>query len=647
MLLQKWTYRILLGSTVIVSLLSLFSILQNPLRAQSDIALFIDPGRRILIGEVPYIDFFTVTLITIQYLYVIPVAIAQLLGVNTISVWMVGLWLLMVMSMYMSYRLSKLIFKPPYPSDLALIIPFCIAFVSWILLFPNDFGQREHLFALYAIPWLLLRFCVWEGHKFAPLPLFVFGFVVGIIATVKPYYILILGCIELYWFLRNRSLRPLKSFDVYGFVSFGIVFAGLLLLNPNVLSGMLDTIISQLSGAQWHRKITDPDYARQLYFQIPVLISVVLLIICGLQNGWFSRLLGGFAFFSLMGGANVLMQAGSNPYLHIPLWMGVLICIGLVMMISVFNQNSTTQLNFVHYGFVIFLLLFAVLNTVIDWNQLTGLPLKAPKPLREVVETYTKPGDEVLFIGQFGVALPWLHVAGRLQAGSMMDAWVIPKDDDPTLGTEQTLQNYIRVTRNDLNKLHPMVILDMAEAFSVDYLFREYQLYDLLESNYVYLETIDYRYKVYLLAGSPPQKDIQFKLGDEFTLYSWKTPAQDELLYKCESLNITTWWNPHDVSDINKYTLHVDLIDIDTQIPVINTFKRIGNLSDYTSHNSIVDAQEIDIPCDAEDGQYNLILSLENMEEEGGVLLPVIDSNGADYGQYIFFGEYTVGSLEE
>ena len=645
--MQKWSYRLLLGSIVIVSLLSLACILENPLRAQSDIALFIDPGRRILMGEVPYIDFFTVALITIQYLYVIPAAIAQILGVNTISIWMVGLWLLMVMSMVMSYRLSKLIFQPPYPSDLALIIPACIAFVSWVLLFPNDFGQREHLFSLYAIPWLLLRFCVWEDHKFPSIPLFIFGFIVGIIATVKPYYILILGCIELYWMLRNRSLRPLMSFEVYGFVSFGLVFVSLLLLSPDVLSGMLDTIISQLAGAQWHRKIIDPLFSRQLYFQIPILIGFVLLIISGIQNTRLSRLLGGFACFTLMGAANVLMQAGSNPYLHIPLWMGALICIGLVLITAVSHENNSPQLSYVYHGFIAILVLFAGLNTVVNWSELTSLILKVPKPLRDVVEDYTNPGDEVLFIGQFGVALPWLHTAGRLQAGSMMDSWVIPRDDDPTFGTQQTLENYIRVTRNDLNKQHPMVILDMAQGFSVDYVFSEYQLYDFLESHYSYLKTADGRYKVYLLAGPPPQTDIQFELGEDFTLYSWKKPPQDEALHQCDVIDITTWWNPHHTPDLNNYTLHIDLIDVATQTPIVETFRRIGNLGDYANHTHIVDAEEIEIPCDADEGTYNLLLSLENMEDDGGLLLPVADSNGADYGQYVFFGEYNILASEE
>ena len=119
--------------------------------------------------------------------------------------------------------------RPPY---YRLLISLLLAGLSFSLLLTHDFGQREHFFLIYATPWILMRFCAWEGKRFRSLSAVVFGALVGIASAAKPYYFVVVGAIELYCLLRYRRLRPLQSYEFLGFIIANLIYLGLIVREP-------------------------------------------------------------------------------------------------------------------------------------------------------------------------------------------------------------------------------------------------------------------------------------------------------------------------------------------------------------------------------------------------------------------------------
>lgn len=84
-----------------------------------------------------------------------------------------------------------------------LLLPAAQAFLLVVAgLSTFDFGQREHLFVLLFLPWVAVRLA---GGPTSAGSL-VHGLLVGIFATMKPHFVLLLGVAELWTLLRRRRV---------------------------------------------------------------------------------------------------------------------------------------------------------------------------------------------------------------------------------------------------------------------------------------------------------------------------------------------------------------------------------------------------------------------------------------------------------
>ena len=637
--MQKWTYRVLQGCIVIVTLLSLLVILGNPLNVNADIAYFIDGALRILDGERPYVDFFNVNLLTIQYLYVIPVVISKITGFHAVSIWMISTWVQMLVSMGVSYRLTKIAFKNANPS-FHLSIPLSLGFISWVMLFTVDFGQREHLFALYAVPWILLRYCTYEGYVSQSKIYFFAGLLLAVVASIKPYFVLAIIVIEFYWIVRYRNLWKIFTFEIYGVIVAGLIYIGFLIINPDMLEGMVDTIQSAVLGYR-NRKDSLSNETIVPHFQIPLLIGLVIFAISWMRDEGFFRFIGGLAVFTLMGATLVVFQAGSNIYLHSALFMGAMVCVSVLITSRHSRSDSDVPSHNISYAgifLLLFITLFSIGNTAIYWTSLTTIRLETPKELQEVVESYSKPGDDVLFLSsRLGDMMPWLRLIDRNQASSYMTTWALITQRGESLIDNSTLQKYRDITAKDLNKQPRLLIIDITDTMGVGSFLEETELDDFIYSHYRFVKQIE-SYAVYVQVGDPPVQGVGFNIGDRFTLYSWEIETPNEELVACDTITIHSWWEPSETKSVNPYTANFLLIHNDNV--VVDSVGRLGGLEDYSSQSSIIDTRELSLPCEVEDGDYQLLISLENSLEEE--VLSVTSTDGAGYGNYVFLKQYVV-----
>ena len=621
-----------------IALLSLAAILASPLKADANVAFFVESGWRILAGDIPYIDMFNHNLLTIQYLYVAPVAVAEALGVHPISVWLALTWAQLALSMLLCHRLSRNIGAVKY------IVPLSLALASWHCLNETIFGQREHLFLIYAAPWLLLRFGRWEGAAYHGWQAAGFGFLAGIMATIKPHFLLALGLLELYWIVRQRRLRPLIAPETIGLVGACLVYGLYLLLHPAVLANMLAVIGSALEFYPQRSWVETGDVIGRPMFLLPALAGAAALIgqFAGRGRQW--RLLGAFGCFTLLGGAIVLTQVGGWIYHHIVLWAGAAMCVGW----GIVRLFEAAKARFIPAVFVAVAALCGV-YTITTWQTLTQLRFKTPYDLQQLILDNTAPGDHVLFLTyRMGWVYPWLSVAGRHQADSRRDAWLLPQPDDEREVARETRERYARSARRDLDKSPPLIVVDDAVWHLGWRIWEFLEAYGLLDEIALRNEWIGRaeRFIVFRHIGAPPAQDVTFEIGEQFTLESWTIPPSNEPLRPCDTLELRTWWRASEAADANDFSLHIDLVKAADGAVAHESYGRIGGLEDYGLLPTIIDQRELEVSCAAAAGTYNLLLSLEDMSVAGGALLPVRDTGGADYGRYIYMGTYEIGESE-
>ena len=132
------------GLILALAIFHFFVIVAFPLKSSIDTHIFVAAANRILSGDVPYIDFYLVTLPAVQYLHVPAAALGKALGINGASVWLLLTWLQLLACLALCSRLASMAFGHRAAQYYQLLIPLLLAGLSFSLLLTHDFGQREH-----------------------------------------------------------------------------------------------------------------------------------------------------------------------------------------------------------------------------------------------------------------------------------------------------------------------------------------------------------------------------------------------------------------------------------------------------------------------------------------------------------------------
>lgn len=178
-------------------------------RMQPDTGWLLYSAGRMLDGARLYVDVVEVNPPLIVWLDSIPVAASRLLGVSEATVFGFLVLLLSLVSVLASgYLLRQTLPERPALQDALLV---GIAFV----LFPltrEDFGQREHLFLAFVLPYVLLTGLRAMGGALPATRAVAVGVSAGIGIALKPYFVLVWLTLEVgLWIARGRrrpALRP-------------------------------------------------------------------------------------------------------------------------------------------------------------------------------------------------------------------------------------------------------------------------------------------------------------------------------------------------------------------------------------------------------------------------------------------------------
>lgn len=473
-------------------MLSLMIIVITPLRVDPDIGYFMDAARRIVSGDLPYVDFFSENLLTIKFLHVLPVAIADKLNINALSVWLVLNWIGSVASVACAYALSWRIFPRRGASHLTWLFPMCISLISCLALFTADYGQREHIFVLASIPWLLCRFCKSEGIEVRKQLAAGIGIAAGLAATIKPHFLFVLIAVELFWTFRgNKSIDP----GLAGFLLFPICNAVYFVVFPVALVGLIKWIVpySAFGRPDLQAGINVVSFIR---FIVPSVISTLAFLLALFKwKGANSRLLGGIAVFSCASGAIVLLQSMRQFYRLMPLFIGVFAIVGLVfLMREVVNKPSKRQAlsaNNIMFGLIP---IVVVLLFIARWHTLTTVPISTPRDLQAMLLNITEPGDDILFLTQYlGVKQPWLQINHRNEANSILGIWK-PQYQSDDEAKAAFLSFQLGILSKDIER-SPDAIVVSRDAGIKD-VMRKHGLIEIIEQRYKFVGEVK-NYEVY------------------------------------------------------------------------------------------------------------------------------------------------------
>lgn len=230
----------------------LYLILSQTSRSIShDVALFLEIGNRILDGQLPYVDFYEINFPMIQYLSTIFALGSRITGANIIIVTHIMTWLLIGWSALSSYFLTKRVTNDHH---LPYIIPTTLIIFSTALHIPfidgSEFAQREHLFMLLFLPFVLIRLHQWQTapNQSGRYWRFIYGFIAAVGVAIKPHFAIIPILIELYGWSIHRDWRRLLRAEIYGFATLVILHVLYFVVFPNVREGLMEMVSIAQSG---------------------------------------------------------------------------------------------------------------------------------------------------------------------------------------------------------------------------------------------------------------------------------------------------------------------------------------------------------------------------------------------------------------
>ena len=173
-----------------------------------DCAYYVRCGQLILDGKLPYVDFVDINPPLIMYVSVVPAFLARCLSLEPTLAFALFIDLILALSLWqLRYLLPRA--DPGLRPDERGLLALAWVAGGWAILLAGKWGQRDHLFALTALPYVLLRVGRYGGTR-VPLALAAaLGLQTAVGACLKPHFLVVLAGVELFLVLTRRTGRRL------------------------------------------------------------------------------------------------------------------------------------------------------------------------------------------------------------------------------------------------------------------------------------------------------------------------------------------------------------------------------------------------------------------------------------------------------
>lgn len=211
-----------------------FGVALHPLRIGWDPALHLQIAQLITQGKVPYVDMSDANPPLVWYLYTIPAFAAEALNM---PVTLAFNYFLVVLIFYSVVASLALLFLYAKRAEAPFFIPFAIGLIVFNFFLRHDFGQREEIFVLLYMPYLVLRTLRWQGRGPQSIGL---SILIGIIAAIgiciKPHFLIPVFLVELFFVLDKRRLKTLCSVENIACFLGGVAYLAHFLFVPKAMT---------------------------------------------------------------------------------------------------------------------------------------------------------------------------------------------------------------------------------------------------------------------------------------------------------------------------------------------------------------------------------------------------------------------------
>lgn len=637
-----------LGAALLVLFgLQLAAIIWYPERINHDVSIYVEIGHKILDGQLPYVDYVEINLLSMHYLAAVPVFIARVTDIASGTVMQLFVWGLSVISAGMCYLLGRRYLTRDSLTHYAM--PLALALGGYLLLahpdkFPVrlDFAQREHLFMLLFLPAIVSRALDWESRSIHPLVGFALGVLAGIGATIKPHFLLVPVLTEAGFMIQHRTIRPRISATAVGFITFGVTLAGYFLLVPGVLPALLDELRLVSQGYRGYQYEPLISFVMDLRMQLAAVLSISLWFWTLMQDQPGLRLARVMGLVTIAGMIIATVQEKGWSYHFIPFELGAITLIILLtfMIIRLARADNPT----IQRWFILLIVGGAImlsLRTVYYEYRLAPPELPAAFSMMERI---LDPGEKVVLLGEdVPTMYPWVNMIDQRQAASYLIAYPLlmayyeqgitplttPQDFPPSV------QRFVDRTRADLAAGHPVVGFS---GLVHDFLIA-HGLYDeLIAPDYaMFYGQADYQ--MYVRVHDILHSDGGFQFGEHINLNGWQISA-GETVAACDTMTVETVWSTDEPLN-TAYSLTVVLAAEQGGVAHSDGTPSTLETTDWTRNRRYYDQRTLTVPCDLDAGNYSLLFSLYVPEEDGSNL-DVYDPTGNGLGEYLFVRSITV-----
>lgn len=161
--------------------------IQARLQTHGDVSYLLYTAEQLFSGKSYGKEIFETNPPMILYLYAPAIFLAKWSSISALIWVQLYIFTLSLISFGLCYRLSSKIF-----SNTNVHYIFMGGVLFTLLLLPVDqFGQREHLFIIFLLPYLLASACILQQKNLHPLLLSTISLAAGLVFCLKPYFIFI------------------------------------------------------------------------------------------------------------------------------------------------------------------------------------------------------------------------------------------------------------------------------------------------------------------------------------------------------------------------------------------------------------------------------------------------------------------------
>jgi len=162
-----------------------------------DVSMYMVAARQILAGDMPYVEIIDINPPLVLYIHIFIVWLTGLFHIPPLEFYD---WAFLVANLGVAFFISRKLRDLGFAAQYAAL-GFMVALLQALIAI--QYGQREHLFMIAFIPYLIWR---WQDDLPKSVPFYVVSLFTALLAFLKPGFLLILLSFEVFLFVYRRKI---------------------------------------------------------------------------------------------------------------------------------------------------------------------------------------------------------------------------------------------------------------------------------------------------------------------------------------------------------------------------------------------------------------------------------------------------------